>query len=545
MDPEGTARQIELLQGRIGDDLIEAGVVFLPVLLLAYQDLLYLSPVELNATVQIWMDWSLGNGFSSVGKIAMRIGQSKRRLQEVLKELCERDLLLRAGQEPPSWVFQINAAVQEEVTAYCRKTYGDKAPHPPFGYLLRVEQRTAWGMQEENAYSFFPLLAYLRALYRADVRPLRQPQREGVKQISPPPAKSVVGGRTGVHPRDEAGFTPMVMEKTTLANGKAPPFVSNPSTTFFDPIEGIRFVLAHFLNRVAERWPTPGQQGQPLTLAHQRYEAAAALLSPAVSLNAVSQVPAEVVEELVILSWVLWSQEPADLALAIDRVLERAGASPVRRLAYIWPQMPNARVYKKRLSQLLQRGQAMDRLFRRAFSLFAVLNRFDVGPLLADEFVQTCHELGVRRVKTVLEKALQEGRTYVTIGFVRRGVALLGAGACTACPENEEDEEVETPPQEAPREESLERRNALKRAEVSRALREAIWQFGTPDDVRGTLSLEHRLEQTGLSWDSLLDCVREAKKAASLQPPRERLLQFRRVLRQEILQRQKAAGLIE
>jgi len=545
VDPKDLARQIELLKGRIGDELLEAGVASFPALLLAYQDLLYLSPVELNTIEHFWMDWSIGEGFSSVEKVARRVGLSPRRLQGVLKGLRERDLLVRAGEAPPPWILGINAAVRDEVAAYCRITYGDKAPSPPFGYLLAIEQKTSWGMQEENAYSFFPLLTYLRALYRENIRPLRQPRPVGAKQSSPPSTRTVVGGRTGVHPRGEAEITPMVMATANSGNGKAAPSVSTPSTTFFDPTEGIRLVLAHFLNRVAERWPTPGQPGQPPTQAHQRYEVTAALLSPGVSPETVSRAPAEVVEELVILSWVLWSQEPVDLASAIDRALERAGASPVRRLAFTWPEMPYARVHQKQLARLLKSGQSMNGQFRHAFRLFVILNRLNVGPVLADQFLEVCRELRVDRVTTVLEMAFQAGRAYVSLKFLRRGVALLGSGAQWALPsEDGQDDGDGKQTEDPPVEESPERQEGQKRGIVSNALRDAIWSLGTADDVRNLLSIMFKLGQTGLGWDDLLDCVKRARKATRREDP-EALRWFYDQLCENIRQQQRVAGLVE
>jgi len=252
-----------------------------------------------------------------------------------------------------------------------------------------------------------------------------------------------------------------------------------------------------------------------------------------------------VVEELVILSWVLWSQEPVDLASAIDRALERAGASPVRRLAFTWPEMPQARAYRKQLTRLLKRGQSIDGQFRDAFRLFVILNRLNVGPVLAEQFLELCRELQVNRVATVLEKALLDGRAYISLKFMRRGVALLGSVAQWALPgEDGQDDGDGKQTEDLPGEESPERQEGRKRGIVSNALRDAIWSLGTANDVRNLLSVMFKLGQTGLSWDDLLDCVKRARKATRREDP-EALRWFYDRLCENIRQQQRVAGLVE
>lgn len=199
-------------------------------------------------------------------------------------------------------------------------------------------------------------------------------------------------------------------------------------------------VLAHFVHRVAERWPTAVVQGQPLARAvARRYEVAIALLTAPVAPAAVAPAPADVIEELLVLAQILWplrDQGPVELASAIDRALASEDKSPCRRLAAIWPQVPGALHCRAQLKQVLRRGMALGPQFREAFALFVWLNRFDVGPRLQTIFLDLCREQGPGPVLAQLRRALAEGRSYATLTFLRQGLIRTAAipPAATAPP---------------------------------------------------------------------------------------------------------------
>jgi hypothetical protein len=183
----------------------------------------------------------------------------------------------------------------------------------------------------------------------------------------------------------------------------------------------MRAVLDHFESRVAERWPTPADQAQPPSRA--RYEVARGLLSAEVSPAAVAQAPAELVEELLVLAWCLRDQEPADLAQAIGRALQRLGRTPCRRLAFAWPQVQGALEHRKALKRILRAGATLPGgNFREAVRLFVCLNRFGPGPPLLGRFLTLCREVGVGPVQAVLEQAVEEDRPFVSLAFLREGV---------------------------------------------------------------------------------------------------------------------------
>ncbi len=554
MDAKEMARMTGLIKGRIGDDLLEAGMVSFPVLLLVYQDLLYLSPLEFNVTAQIWTSYWVDEDFPSLDLVATRVGKTSRWVQNVLRDLRSRGLGERAGPNAPAWVERVSAVVQEETAEHCRANYSDAVLPPPFGYLLIIERSTSWGQQEENWYDFFPLLSCLRALNRESIRPLRQNCRGGEKPTSSPHDSLDVGGRSGVHPRGEAGLTPMVMEKKQMENGKAATnsfsTTTTTATTFFDPTAGIRFVLDHFLSRVAERWPTPGQPGQPPELVRQRYEVALALLSPEVSSVIISQAPADVVEELMFLNWVLWNHEPVDLAAAIDRALDQAGASPVRRLAFTWPQMPNGKLYKKRLGEMLSWARTQDSRFREALRLFVCLNRYGVGPLLAEAFLELCSELNVAQVLLVLQQAVRDGRQFITAQYIRKGVSLLGTKRRRLGAKGVRGKEESLPNEllgenadEAAHngdsaEEAMGQQPGSKRSAVVHALNMVVCAWGSAEDRQNLSVILRRLEETGLGWDTLSSCVAEASKAGQDHPySGERMRWFFTALRKEVAQR--------
>ncbi len=418
----------EEIVGRFGEDLLEAGFCPVPNLLLAYQDLLYLAPAEVNAIVQIWMEWWSGAEPPTVAAVAGRMGMTRRGLQKVLHTLRECDLLARAGAGAPAWVSKVNGLVQEEVTAYCTQTYREAAG-PPYGYLLILPGHTSWGQKEENQYDFYPLLAYLRTLYREGVRPGRKKLQGHANPSSRAPEESFGGMRTTVRDSSEPQFASMERGKGKVGEGKQQPgaavFVVDSPTDSEQAqpnlVSGMLTVLDHFESRVAERWPTPADQAQPPSRA--RYEVARGLLSPEVSPAAVAQAPAELVEELLVLAWCLRDQEPVDLAQAIDRALDRSGETPCRRLAFAWPQVRGASEHRKTLRRVLRAGAALPGgSFREAVRLFVCLNRFSPGPLLLERVLTLCREAGVGPVQAMLEQAAAAGRPFVSVAFLREGV---------------------------------------------------------------------------------------------------------------------------
>lgn len=419
----------EEIVGRFGEDLLEAGFCPVPNLLLAYQDLLHLAPAEVNAIVQIWMEWWSGAEPPTVAAVAGRMGMTRRGLQKVLHTLRECDLLARAGTDAPAWVSRVNDLVQEEVAAYCTQTY-QEAGGPPFGYLLILPGHTSWGQKEENQYDFYPLLAYLRGLYREGVRPGRNKFQGHANYSSRAPEESFGGMRTPVRLSGEPQFASMERGKGKVGEGKQQPGVavfavdSPVDSDQGQPnlVSNMRTVLDHFESRVAERWPTPADQAPPPSRA--RYEVARGLLSAEVSAAAVAQAPAELVEELLVLAWCLRDQEPADLAQAIDRALEVPGKKPCRRLAFAWPQVHGALHHRKLLKRILRAGASLPGGdFQEAVRLFVCLNRFGPGPPLLERFLALCREAGVGPVQAVLEQAAEAGRPFVSLAFLREGVA--------------------------------------------------------------------------------------------------------------------------
>lgn len=185
-------------------------------------------------------------------------------------------------------------------------------------------------------------------------------------------------------------------------------------------------VLDHFADRVAERWPTAtDRQGQPLArVVRDRYEGPRALLTAAVSPAAVSRAPAELVEELSILACVLRFHGPTALERAVDRALAQSGKGPARRLAYIWPEVPGARQVRAALNCNLREGGRLPDGggYRDARRLLILLNRFDVGPPLLQRFVQLCGEVGIGAVRSALGRALQDGRPFVALAYLREAV---------------------------------------------------------------------------------------------------------------------------
>lgn len=185
-------------------------------------------------------------------------------------------------------------------------------------------------------------------------------------------------------------------------------------------------VLDHFIGRVAERWPNvTDRQGQPLArVVRDRYEGPRALLSAAVPPAAVSRAPSELVEELSILACVLRFHGPTSLERAVDRALAQSGKGPARRLAYVWPEVPGARQVRAALNGNLREGGRLPDGggYRDARRLFILLNRFDVGPPLLQQFVQLCGEAGIGSVRAALGRALQDGRPFVALAYLREAV---------------------------------------------------------------------------------------------------------------------------
>lgn len=519
------------LKGRFGEELFEAGFVSFPVLLLAYQDLLFLTPAELNTIEQIWMDWWIGENFPpALETIAQRIGRTKRWLQNVLKDLRVKDLLTRAGKEAPAWAKRINATVQEEVSAYCATSYRE-AHSPPFGYLLIIQQKTSWGMQQENWYDFFPLLSYLRALYREEIRPIGHSCHGGVKKRSPIHDIAVMGGRRGLHPRGEAAFTPMVMEKENR-EGKGrvlsdfrsaaihPTDPVTATSSFADPLSSMLVVLDHFVNRATERWLTLGDQGQlPARNLQQRYEVAQALLAPEVTPATVAQAPADLVEELLILSQVLWDREPVELVQAIDRALAREDKGPCHRLACVWPRVPRAVGLKKRLKRLLREGKRLPQgdQFQAGLKLFVCLNRFAVGPPLQEQFLALCRQKGVRPVKRALDRALEDNRPYVTIKFLQKAVSRVTPAAPSSWTESDssppESDPVGQPESEGPS--TTEQASPINLDQLVSSTLHRLGEFQDRQRLPWVLQL---WQQSGLGEEEFAAIIRAAEQAVIDEP---------------------------
>lgn len=185
-------------------------------------------------------------------------------------------------------------------------------------------------------------------------------------------------------------------------------------------------VLEHFLDRVAELWPNASAgKGQPLSrVVRKRYEGLRALLAGEVSPAAVSQAPAEVVEELLILAQTVKGQGSVEPASAVDRALEAAGRSPVLRLSYTWFAVPGAKSLRWHLRRNLREGGRLPDGggYRDARRLFILLNCFDVGPPLLDRFLELCREAGVGVVLDILQEALRAGRACVSLSFLQEAV---------------------------------------------------------------------------------------------------------------------------
>ncbi len=193
-------------------------------------------------------------------------------------------------------------------------------------------------------------------------------------------------------------------------------------------ITDILTVLDRFVQRVAERWPTAEEEGQPLARAlRKRYGVAPALLSSPVAPAAVAQATADLVEELWVLAQVLQDRGPVELCAAIDRALEREDKSPCRRLAVVWPRVPGALALKQELGRNRREGERLPGGYREARKLFILLNRFRVGLPLLDGFLGLCRDAGVRPVMDALQKALRDGREYVTLEFLRRSPEIAGS----------------------------------------------------------------------------------------------------------------------
>ncbi len=253
----------------------------------------------------------------------------------------------------------------------------------------------------------------------------------GTEDVPPEPE----GGAFSALPGDESGAfsapPPRMenMESMEKENGKQqqlPVVVVRRDTGKSDILSGLLAVL----DRVrAQQLRT--LSGRRLTRTLERCEVALALLSGRVSPEAVSRVPTDLVEQLLVLSWCLRSLGPDRVLSAVEKALEQHPEEPVRRLSFFWGVIPGAADWAMKLQQDGRRG---GKAYREVRKWFIVANRFRVGPGVLERFRELCRRGGTGSVQELLEKAVRAGRPYVTLAFVREGLGRR-AGEDRADPE--------------------------------------------------------------------------------------------------------------
>lgn len=189
-------------------------------------------------------------------------------------------------------------------------------------------------------------------------------------------------------------------------------------------------LLDQIARRLGERQSNGPEDGRPALWGYESYKAVLTALSSPVTLAAVSrEVPADRVEDLVVLACALSCYGCPRVMEAIEVALGQAGPVPDFRLSQLWPHLPGAAQLERHLRQMLQAGGRLPTGggFRHAHMLFVLLNRFCVGTGLRRNFLQLCRDVGVPPVHAVLKRALREGRPGVTVEFLRSGVAMRRA----------------------------------------------------------------------------------------------------------------------
>lgn len=218
----------------------------------------------------------------------------------------------------------------------------------------------------------------------------------------------------------------------------------------------MKTILYHFLDQANKQCQPLEEPGQSRTNEpKEQYEIALALLSQEVTPGTVTQAPAKVIEDLLLLSQTLWRVGLDTLLGAIDRAtLEQS--EPCRSLAYIWPLLPEAQEFRQHLRQVLKSGRQLPegKFFRNASKLFICLNRFQVGPKLLTDFLTLCQSHSIPEVQAELVQALKSGRDFVTLRFIQKGISLRKRAQQEREPEPDQgtlpqEEKDEFPPPEA------------------------------------------------------------------------------------------------
>lgn len=420
----------ETVAGRIGEELLEAGLSSIPNLLLDGMGLLGLEPVELVLLLQIWRHWWSREEAPSESVLAQRIGKSRRWVRELLRKLREEGLLARVEPEARPWAEIVERAVQEDVQQYCRQTYGRE--HNSTGYLLVIEQTSQRG-QTVNYYDFHPLLAYLRALWRLKIYPVGRRLHRERNSTSAPYAADSIGGGSPVPPMGGTGNPPFLERAIEEREGKETtispvvvPALALSTETWPTMAPALVALLDQIVRRLGERQANGPEDGRPALSGYESYKAVLAALSSPVTLAAVSrEAPADLVEDLVVLACSLSCYGCPRVMEAIEVALVHAGTVPDFRLSQLWPHLPGAAQMERHMRQMLQEGGRLPNGggFRHAHTLFVLLNRFTAGVGLLRDFLALCEKQGVKPVHVVLKRAVREGLPGITIAYLKGGVA--------------------------------------------------------------------------------------------------------------------------
>lgn len=265
---------------------------------------------------------------------------------------------------------------------------------------------------------------------------------EGTRSVPPGDTVCPLGGHGEANMEREKGkmegvtTTPgVVAAASPLSLKEEPPFQA--ASSWIGLAADMLAALDHIARYLGERFPDGDGEGRPASLLE--YEAGRELLSilsSPLSLATVSrEVPADLVENLTVLACSLHAHGLAGLLQSVECALGQAGEVAALSLESLWPHVAGAEQLKLELRQMLREGGQLPNggSFRHARKLFILLNRFEPGMGLLRQFTRLCQELGVKPVHAVLKRALREGRGYVTMPFLKDGVARWQEGQRERC----------------------------------------------------------------------------------------------------------------